>query len=103
MQVVRQGIKKKVSIKVDNKLDAYGETDLNTNKIRINKKRHSQKGYKRINPTKNGNENLVSTIQHELLHVKHPKAHEKTIRKMEKSSVRKMSPKRKKQLLGYLR
>lgn len=99
-------LKKSVAprIVVDNKLrGAYGESDLDKGTIRINKKRHFQKGYKRVNPTPDGHENLASTVQHELLHFRHPKAHEKTIRKMEKSTVRRMSPRRKRQLLATIR
>lgn len=89
---------------MDNKLrGAYAESDLDTGLIRVNKKRHFQKDYKRINPTPDGHEDLASTVQHELLHFKHPEAHENTIRKMEKSTMKRMSPKRKKQLLETLR
>lgn len=89
---------------VDNKLrGAYAESDLDTGLVRVNKKRHFQKGFKRVNPAKDGHEDLASTVQHELLHFKHPKAHEKTIRKMEKSTMKRMSPRRKKQLLAQLR
>lgn len=89
---------------VDNKLrGAYGESDFDTGVIRVNKKRHFQKGYQRINPTKDGHENLASTVQHELLHFKHPKAHEKTIRKMEKQTIARMPAKRKRQLLDLIR
>ncbi len=86
---------------MDNKLrGAYAESDLSKGTIRVNVKRHTQSGYKRINPTKEGNENLGSTIFHEKLHFKHPKATEKSIRKMEKKGYKKLSPKRKKQLLA---
>lgn len=89
---------------VDNKLrGAYAESDLDTGLVRVNKKRHSQKGYDRINPNKDGTENLASTVQHELLHFKHPKAHERTIRKKEKASMKRMSSRRKKELLAKLR
>lgn len=89
---------------VDNKLrGAYAESDLNKGTIRVNKKRHFNKKYKRINPTKDGHESLTSTVQHELLHFKHPKATEKEVRKMEKSTMKTMGPKRKKQLLGLLK
>lgn len=89
---------------MDNKLrGAYAESDLDKGTIRVNVKRHKQKGYKRINPNKNGDENLGSTMYHEKLHFAHPKAHEKTIRKMEKSGYKKLSPKRKRQLLESLR
>lgn len=59
--------KPKVKIKINNHLKAYGETDTSTNIIQINKKKH--KGNKR---------ELADTIKHELYHVKHPNATEKT-------------------------
>lgn len=91
-------------VKIDNKLrGAYAESDLGKGTIRINKKRHFQKGYKRVNPTKDGHENMTSTLAHELLHFTHPKATEKEIRKKEKSTMKRMSPQRKKKLLSYLR
>lgn len=82
---------------------AYAESDLDKGTIRINKKRHFNPKYKRINPTKDGHENLTSTVQHELLHFKHPNMTEKDIRKKEKSTMETMTPKRKKQLLGLLK
>ena len=88
---------------VDNKLKgAYADSDLDTGLVRVNVKKHFQKGFKRINPTPEGNENLTSTIYHELLHFKHPKAKEMNIRKMEKSGVKKLSSKSKRKLLAKL-
>lgn len=69
----------------------------------MNKQKHTDKKFKRINPLPNGNEDLASTVHHELLHVKHPKAREMTIRKMEKRDMLKMSQKRKKELLTTLK
>lgn len=95
--------KKKIKIVVDNKLKgAYAESDLNTGVVRINKKRHYQKGYKRINPTKDGHENLTSTIKHEFLHFDHPNAPEGKIRKMEKAAMKKLSPRAKAHLLSKI-
>lgn len=89
---------------MDNKLrGAYAESDLAKGTIRVNVKRHKQAGYKRINPTEEGHENLASTILHEKLHFRHPKAKEMNIRKMEKKGYKKLSPKRKKQLLASIR
>lgn len=82
---------------------AYAEADLNKGTIRVNKKRHFNPKYKRINPTKEGHENLASTLQHELLHFKHPKMTERNIRKKEKSTMKTMSPQRKQQLLALLK
>lgn len=97
-------VKKRIRIVVDNKLKgAYAESDLSTGLIRVNKKKHYDHSLKRITPAPDGHEKLHSTVQHELLHFKHPRAHERTIRKMEKKSVARMSTKRKAQLLAYLR
>lgn len=91
-------------IVVDNKLRAYGETDLNKGLIRINKKRHFNPKYKMTNPTGGGpKKDLASTIHHELLHVKHPDATEKSVRKMEKRDASKMTPQRQKQLLALIK
>lgn len=91
-------------ITVDNKLrGAYGESDLSKGTIRINKKKHFQKGYKRLNPDKNGNEKLHSTIKHEMLHHEYPEKSETTIRKMEKSAVARMSPRQKQALTDKLK
>lgn len=82
---------------------AYGETDLEKGEIRINKKRHFDKKYKMVNPTGDPHKDLASTVNHELLHVKHPKAYERTIRKMEKKAAHHMSAKRKQTLLDLLK
>lgn len=89
---------------LDNKLKgAYAESDLDTGLVRVNKKRHYQKGVQRINPTKDGHENLTSTLYHEKLHFKHPNARERTIRKMEKRGMKTMSPIAKRKLLSSLK
>ena len=101
--------KKKASVKkpkiiIDNKLrGAYAESDLDKGTIRINKKRHKEKGYQRINPTKNGDENMTSTLKHELLHFKHPGMSERNIRKLEKKDWKTMSSKEKKKLQAKLK
>jgi hypothetical protein len=56
-----------------------------------------------VNPTGDPHKDLASTVNHELLHVKHPKAYERTIRKMEKKSAHHMSAKRKQTLLDLLK
>ncbi len=66
--------KKKSRMKVDNHLKgSYGETTISKNKtvIKINVKKH-----------KGNKAELADTIKHELLHAKHPKMHEKTVRKL---------------------
>lgn len=58
--------KKKPKIVINNKMKAFGQTDVKTKVVEINKKKH--KGDKK---------QLADTIKHELYHVKHPKATEK--------------------------
>ena len=59
----------------------YGETDLDKKKIRINKKK-----------SKNGGPGqLLNTIVHEETHARHPKMHERTVRKKTKSLTGRMS------------
>jgi len=105
-QGVREGRgdgKEVKKIVVDNKLKgAYAESDLDTGVIRVNKKRHYEKGFQRINPTKDGHENLTSTIYHERLHFKHPRASERSIRKMEKSGMKTLSNRSKRKLLASI-
>jgi len=63
--------KKKVKIKINNHIKAYGQTDTKTNLVEINVKKH--KGDKK---------QLADTVKHEIYHTKHPKATEKTVYKM---------------------
>lgn len=74
--------KKKVyKIKIDNKLKgAYGETDTTKKVIKINKKLHKDKKYKRVKANKDGTESLRNTIKHEKLHAKYPSLSEKAVR-----------------------
>lgn len=89
---------------VDNKLrGAYGESDLNKGTIRINKKRHFDPSYKRLNPAKDGHEKLYSTVKHEMLHHQHPDKSETEVRKMEKSTTARMSTKQKAALTNKLK
>lgn len=99
----RQQKKSSPRIVVDNKLrGAYAESDLDKGTIRVNVKRHYAKGYKRINPAKDGHEKIYSTVAHELLHFKHPTMTEGNIRKLEKKTTRHMSSKKKANLLSKL-
>ena len=89
----------KFTRKIDNKLrGAYGETDLERGVIRINKARHQNKKYKRINPNKDGSEKLYGTIYHEETHAKHPKLTEREVLKREKHFVKSGSKKQKAKL-----
>ena len=89
---------------VDNKLKgAYGETDLSTGTIRINKKRHKSKRAQRINKNKDGTEKMIDTMVHENLHLAHPKMHERTVRKETKRKLAKMTPKQKKKVYNQFK
>jgi hypothetical protein len=68
---------KKLKIKVDNKLKAYGEEDDKNGQIKINIKKH-----------KGNKSELADTIRHELIHLHHPKMHEKTVYKKTKGEMR---------------
>lgn len=46
---------------------------------------------------------LASTVKHELLHWKNPKKSETKIRKMEKSSAKRMTPQQQNRLLAKLK
>ena len=81
---------------VNNKLkSAYGQTNLDTKKVEINKKAHKNMKLERVNKNPNGTESLVDTIVHEEMHAKHPKMHEKTVRKKAKKVVARLSQKQK--------
>ena len=84
------GIRKKKGKKrkVDNRMRAFGDTDLETGVIRINKKKNK----------KAGKGELIDTIVHEEMHLAHPKMHEKTIKRKTKAKVKKLSNKRKRRL-----
>ncbi len=74
---------------VDNKMRAYGDTDLEKKVIRINKKKAKLKGRKG---------ELLDSIMHEENHRIHPKMHEKNVRKLTKKNVNKMGKKQKQKL-----
>jgi len=74
----------------DNKMRDYGDTDWNKRVIRVNKSKKKNK--------KRGD--IINTIVHEERHVKHPKEHEKTVRKKTKLSVKRMNSKTKKRAYG---
>lgn len=68
--------KLKPKFKVDNTLKYFGDTDTKTGVVRINWKKH-----------KRNKQELANTIKHELYHVKHPRAHEKTVYKKVKGEI----------------
>lgn len=93
-------------VKKDNKLRVFGETDLDKKVIRINKKKsRSVKPGKKVRMLnrKGKSGELLDTIKHELLHVDHPKAKEKTIRKMTERATKRMSKKEKGRLYNLVK
>lgn len=69
---------KKAKFKINNKMKPYGMTDTSSGVVQINVKKH--KGDRR---------QLADTIKHELIHVKHPKMHEKAVYKKTKPELSK--------------
>lgn len=91
-------------IKVDNGMRGiFGETDEGNRTIRINKKLHAQKSGGHLIKNPNGTEKLIGTLVHEVTHAKHPKMHERTVRKLSKKRLKKMSTKTKGKYYAALR
>ncbi len=82
-----------VVYKTDNKLKgSYGETDLDNKVVKVNKRLHKKDG-----------ESLLDTIVHERMHLKHPKMHERTVRKLTPKKVKTLSKKARKNLYAKFR
>lgn len=83
--------------KTDNKLrGAFGETTFHEGggaTIRINKRRHKNKRALKAFPK--ADRPMINTMVHEELHAKHPKMHEKTVRKVARRKVARMTRKQK--------
>lgn len=79
--------------KTDNKLrGAFAETDFDTKTVRLNKKKHKPAArVKHYQKNANGGESLINSIEHELLHIKHPNARERTVVKKTKVAVNRLS------------
>ncbi len=87
--------------KVEGDAKAYGATDFDKKTITINKKYHKSKwNHKSIRKNKDGTANITDTIAHELMHKRHPKMWEKTVRKRTRKAMKKMGRKQKKKLLS---
>lgn len=94
--------------KVDNKLKgAYGETNFDTKTVLINKKKHKDKkmlkNERRYHRLPDGTESIIDTIEHELGHVRNPKATERQVEKSATRRVAKMSPTQKKKTYALLK
>lgn len=75
---------------------AFGETDYENKVIKIDKSKH-RKGAKVKHLTKNkdGSENMLTTMAHELMHKAHPKMTEKQVEKLARKRVATMGKKAK--------
>jgi acetyl-CoA carboxylase alpha subunit len=73
---------------VDNRSKWQGDTDVEKGVIRINKKKSKKKS------------SVIDTIVHEEMHAKHPKMHEKTVKRKtwEALKLKKMGKKAKRKL-----
>lgn len=78
--------------------DLFGETDDATRTVTINKGLHREKKGGHIIRTKKGTESIIGTISHELLHRDHPKMREKTVRKLNRKRVKRLSTRTKKKM-----
>ena len=72
--------------KTDNRMHAYGDTDIEKKVIRVNKKKSKNSGRKG---------EVLDTIVHEASHAKHPKMKEKNVRKYTKRLTKKLNRKQK--------
>ncbi len=72
-------------------MHGFGMTDLDKKVMTINKKRNKQS---------KARGELIDSIAHEVLHVKHPKASEKKVQDMTPKFTKKLSAKAKAKLYG---
>lgn len=77
---------KKYKFSIDNKQKSFATTDTKKKTVKINKKKSKSTGQKG---------ELLDTINHEILHTKHPKKSEAKIIKMTRKSTPKLSKKTK--------
>lgn len=71
-----------------NRMQGFGDIDLQKRHIRINKKKSKS-------PEGKKQGGVLDTIVHEEMHGRHPKMLEKTVRKETKKAVARMGPKEK--------
>lgn len=84
---------------------AMGETDYGKKLIRVNKPLHrkvkkSKKGLYRISKK---DSTLINTLVHETLHAKHPRMHERTVRKLTSTKVARMGKVAKKRMYNKVK
>lgn len=99
---------KRWKFRVDNKLrGAYGQTDFDTKTVLINKKKHKDKKMlakeRKYHRLPDGTESIIDTIEHELGHVRNPKASEAKVEKAATRRVAKMSPAQKKKTYALVK
>lgn len=85
--ITNTDLKKLYKRKVNNRMHAFGDTDLDKKIIRVNKKKSKKDG---------GKGEVLDTIVHEAAHAKHPKMKEKNIRKHTKRLIGKLNKRHKK-------
>ena len=90
----------KIKRKVNNKLKgAFGQTTYHEGggaTIEVNKRRHANKKALKEFPKKD--RPMINTMVHEETHAAHPKMHERTVRKVARRKVARMSGKQKRKL-----
>ena len=86
MILTNRDLKKLYKRKVDNKMHAFGDTDLTKKVMRVNKKKSKKYG---------GKGEVLDTIVHEVSHAKHPNMKEKNIRTHTTRLIKKLNYKQK--------
>ena len=91
---------KKYKKVVDNKMRAYGDCNFQKKIIRVNrvKARKDPSRVRPINKHAKRYPDVLDTMVHEENHVKHPRMHEKNIRKKTLRDIKKMTPKQKQKI-----
>ena len=77
--------------KVDNRMRDYGDTDLLKKVIRVNKKKSNASKKPPVNKHASRYPEVLDTIVHEARHAKHPREHEKTVRKKVREQMKNLS------------
>ena len=93
---------KKYKIKIDNKMEAFGEVDFDKKIIKINRKAHIKAKKKALWDIPQKDSTLINTLLHEKMHIAHPKMKERNIRKITREKLIEMSKKIKNRLYGEM-
>lgn len=90
---------KKYKKVIDNKMRSFGDVSYEKKVVRINKKKSKKDGRTRpINKGANKYPEVLDTIYHEERHIKHPKEHEKTVRKKTGAAMKTLTAKQKEKI-----